>query len=116
MSASAPMTPQQIFRTLDAISRTRPLSEVESLALERAMAALDRGQTPRSSPRRPWLEHELAAVRRAAVPRGRGRPRLGEDHIVPMLAEALDRTPEAIRQQMKLIRGEDRDQLDLGLG
>lgn len=109
------MTPRQIFQTLDAISRTRALSEVESRQLERAMAALDRGSVGRRTPARPWEDHELEAVRLALRPAKRGRPRLGEESMAPALALALGRSTDAVEACMHRLRREDQGQLTLEL-
>lgn len=96
MSASAPLTPRQIFNTLDAISRTRALSEIESGAMIKAKRAVDEagGNGPT---RRRWEAHELAAVRLV----------LGHKSAPAVLAPVLGRTPEAIKECMRRLIAAD---------
>ena len=71
---------------------------------------------------RPWLRHELEALRLALATgrharRGPGRAGADEASLIFPLSAALGRSPAAIRVRMHRLRQEsDRDQLTLELG
>lgn len=107
MSSGSPLTPRQVFVTLDAISRQRALTEAESLALERAVRQMEAAGGDRE-PLRPWLPHEDRALR-LVLPlqrQRRGRPRAAELSPASVLAPILGRSRDAILKRMQRLEEE----------
>lgn len=105
MSSGAAMTPRQVVATLEAIGRTRALSEIESLALEKALGQLALTAEPMPAPR-PWPPHEDQLLRLVMPKMARGRPRRDAEIRRPtaILAKVLERTPKAIESRARKLR------------
>lgn len=83
MSASAPLTPRQIFQTLDAVSRRRALTDSESRQLERAIRAMDAAKGTK--------EPEWSAAESKAL-----KEMIAKGCRVKAIAPAFGRTPTAL--------------------